>query len=51
MGIKYSMEGFIKYKKKNMVDNSKRGLTYHNVSYYDHGCQHAGSTMFMYRRV
>ncbi len=32
MGIKYSMEGFIKYKKINMVGNSKRGFTDHNAS-------------------
>ncbi len=27
MGIKYSMEGFIKYVKINTVGNSKRGFT------------------------
>ncbi len=27
MGIKYSMEGFIKYVKLNTVGNSKRGFT------------------------
>ncbi len=32
MGIKYSMEGFIKYLKINMVGNSKRGFTNHNAS-------------------
>ncbi len=32
MGIKYSMEGFIKYFKINMVGNSKQGLTDHNAS-------------------
>ncbi len=32
MGIKYSMEGFIKYLKINMVGNSKRGFTDHNAS-------------------
>ncbi len=32
MGIQYSMEGFIKYKKKNTVGNSKRGFTDHNAS-------------------
>ncbi len=42
MGIKYSMEGFIKYKRINAVGNSKQGFTDHNasgtggVSYY--GC-------------
>ncbi len=32
MGIKYSMEGFIKYFKINMVGNSKQGFTDHNAS-------------------
>ncbi len=32
MGIKYSMEGFIKYLKINTVGNSKRGFTDHNAS-------------------
>ncbi len=32
MGIKYSMEEFIKYKKKNKVGISKRGFTDHNTS-------------------
>ncbi len=32
MVIKYSMEGFIKYKKKNTVGNSKREFTDHNAS-------------------
>ncbi len=32
MGIKYSMEGFIKYFKINTVGNSKRGFTDHNAS-------------------
>ncbi len=32
MGIKYSMEGFIKYLKINTVGNSKRGFTNHNAS-------------------
>ncbi len=32
MGIKYSMEGFIKYLKINTVDNVKRGFTDHNAS-------------------
>ncbi len=31
MGIKYSMEGYIKYLKINMVGNSKRGFTDHNA--------------------
>ncbi len=38
MGIKYSMEGFIKYFKINTVGKSKRGFTDHNAngeaSYY-----------------
>ncbi len=41
MGMKYSMEGFIKYFKINTLSNSKRGFTDHNargeVSYYDRG--------------
>ncbi len=41
MGIKYSMEGFIKYLKINTVGNWKRGFTDHNASgrslYYDRG--------------
>ncbi len=32
MGIKYSMEGFIKYLKINTVGHAKRGLTAHNAS-------------------
>ncbi len=32
MGIKYSMEGFIKYLKINTVGNCKRGFTDHNAS-------------------
>ncbi len=32
MGIKYSMEGFIKYLKINVVVNSKRGFTDLNAS-------------------
>ncbi len=32
MGIKYSMEGFLKYLKINTVGNSKRGFTDHNAS-------------------
>ncbi len=32
MGIKYSMEEFIKYLKINTVGNSKRGFTDHNAS-------------------
>ncbi len=31
MGIKYPMEGFIKYLKINTVSNSKRGFTDHNA--------------------
>ncbi len=41
MGIKYSMEGFIKYLTINTVDNSSEGLQITiqagEVSYYDHG--------------
>ncbi len=48
MGIKYSMEGFIKYLKINTVGNVKRGFTDHNasgrsyitVSYHDRRWQH-----------
>ncbi len=32
MGIKYSMEGFIKYFDTNTMGNSKRGFTDHNAS-------------------
>ncbi len=32
MGIKYSMEGFVKYVIINKVGNLKRGFTDHNVS-------------------
>ncbi len=32
MGIKYSMEGFIKYLKINKVGNSNRGFTDHNAN-------------------
>ncbi len=32
MGIKYSMEGFLKSVKINTVRNSKRGFTDHNAS-------------------
>ncbi len=32
MGIKYSMEGFIKYKKINTVGNSMREFTDHNAN-------------------
>ncbi len=32
MGIKYSMEGFIKYFNINTVGSSKRGFTDHNAS-------------------
>ncbi len=45
MGIKYSMEGFIKYLKINKVGNLKRGFTDRNTSgrslilvgHHDHG--------------
>ncbi len=33
MGMKYFMEGFIKYTKINTVGNSKRGVTDHNKSH------------------
>ncbi len=32
MGIKYSMEGFIKYLQINTVGNSKQGFTDHNAN-------------------
>ncbi len=32
MGIKYSMEGFVKYLIINTMGNSKRGFTDHNAS-------------------
>ncbi len=32
MGIKYSMEGFIKYLKINTMGNSKRRFTHHSAS-------------------
>ncbi len=32
MGIKYSMEGFIKYLTINTVDNSKQGFADHHAS-------------------
>ncbi len=32
MGIKYSMEGFIKYLTINTAGNTKRGFTDHNAS-------------------
>ncbi len=57
MGIKYSMEGFIKYLKMNMPGNSKRGFIDHNGSGRSLILQSVttntddNTTLFMYRRV
>ncbi len=55
MGIKYSMEGFIKYLKINTVGNSKRRFTDHNASGRSLILRSVitivDDNMFMYRRV
>ncbi len=52
MGIKYSLEGFINYlKNKYGGEGLQITMQAGEVSYYDRGWHHAGSTLFMCRRV